>query len=88
MVFWWICATKFYILYIVEDIVNTSEQWAEIVIMAFINMCTELKVSRSDSVKLCNQIILGLQDNRKEESMFAIEDFQAAIPNDQMIPRE
>ena len=51
-------------------------------------MCTELKLSRSDSVKLCNQIILGLQDNSMEENGFAIEDFQAAIPNDQTASRE
>ncbi|RDD44387.1 NADP-dependent oxidoreductase domain-containing protein 1 [Trichoplax sp. H2] len=71
-----------------EDTVNTSEQWAEVIIMAFINMCTELKVSKNDSVKLCNQIILGLQDNSTEEHGFVIEDLQAVIPNDQIISKE
>lgn len=41
-------------------IVETGEDWAELTVVTFLNMCTEKELDMEQSVRLCNTIVFGM----------------------------
>lgn len=41
-------------------IVETGEEWAELAVLTFFNMCTEKELNMEQSVRLCNAVVFGM----------------------------
>ncbi|XP_068721105.1 NADP-dependent oxidoreductase domain-containing protein 1-like isoform X2 [Montipora capricornis] len=41
-------------------IVRTKEEWAELAVFIFFNMCTDMELEKEETVRLCNTIMFGL----------------------------
>jgi len=41
-------------------IVQTAEEWAELAVLAFFNMCTDKELDKEETIRLCNTIMFGM----------------------------
>ncbi|KAJ7380852.1 oxidoreductase [Desmophyllum pertusum] len=41
-------------------IVQTGEEWAELAVLTFFNMCTDKELDKDETIRLCNTIMFGM----------------------------
>lgn len=58
-----------------ESILSTKEKLAEMMMYSFVNMCTQLGLSRSETVQTANNVLLALPSGRENLAMLKIQHF-------------
>ena len=68
------------LLYIVEAVVETDAKFAEAIIYALCNVCTNLHLSKEETVDVVNAVCLGDTGKSPMDQKLKLEDFTRHFP--------